>query len=202
MDGASLFAGFNVFSNNSQGSTWMPFEVFRNGEDADGAQRTAFTNGRGQVGSDDRTTAEGKDFNMFQAMNIFEEAKDEDEDEDAWVDMAASMDEHLRKRSTGMDVRLMQDDDLEELFSKIGRRLQQAKESSQAHSGRADGDYVLRTVTVWEINFWEGCEMSKALRYLRASLPDSVGQCGSATDSPPAPTVSVQTTEFKIQFSR
>ena len=159
-DGASLFASVNVFSNDSQWGTWMPFEVFGNGEDADGAQRTADPKDRGEVGADDRTTAEGKDFNMFQVMNIFEEAKDEDED--AWVDMAASMDEHLRKRSTGMDVRLMQDDVLEELFSKIARRLQQAKESSQAHSGQADGDYVLRTVTVWEINFWEGCEMSKA----------------------------------------
>ena len=35
--------------------------------------------------------------------------------------------------------------------------------------GEVDGHYVIRTVTVWEINFWEACEFSIA----RQSLLDA-----------------------------
>jgi len=45
---------------------------------------------------------------------------------------------------------------------KIGTRLQEAKEASQCHSGEVDGESVMRSVTVWEINFWEACELSMA----------------------------------------
>jgi len=45
---------------------------------------------------------------------------------------------------------------------KIGTRLQEAKEASQRHSGEVDSLDVIKSVTVWEFNFWEACEFSMA----------------------------------------
>jgi len=85
-----------------------------------------------------------------------------DADQDAWINMAETLPEAIRKKESGMDVRMMHEEELEELYVKIGTRLQEAKESSQVHSGQVDGDYVIRTVTVWELNFWEASEISIA----------------------------------------
>lgn len=40
--------------------------------------------------------------------------------------------------------------------------MQEAKEASQRHSGEVDSLDVIKSVTVWEIHFWEACEFSMA----------------------------------------
>jgi len=157
-----LFANsFNVFSSRSHQGSWMPFQVFGVGALSGESEETGDAKLEGGSatlspevpGSPVWKPNEDVFGNMFGDLEKAAEG-------DSWVDMAASMSEDMRKRSSGMDVHMMGLEHMDEVRVKIGKRLQEAKESSQAHTGQADGEYVLRTVTVWEVNFWEACEES------------------------------------------
>ena len=76
--------------------------------------------------------------------------------------------ESVRTRLSGVDVRVLSEEELEDLFASVGEHLQQAKESSLAKTGQVDGESVLWSVTAWELSFWEACEISK-MRFERLS---------------------------------
>jgi hypothetical protein len=73
-------------------------------------------------------------------------------------------------RLSGMDITVMTEEELEDLYVLIGTRLQEAKESSLNRAGQVMGHYVLRTVTPWELTFWEACEVSLARYQVRHTL--------------------------------
>ena len=91
-------------------------------------QESGVGHGRDAEHGDTGNFAEGSVF-----PGVYNPFETKVEEPGPWVNMAETLPESVRKKSTGMDVRMMHDEDLKELYVKIGTRLQEAKESSLQH---------------------------------------------------------------------